>query len=245
MHSTIVCNTSKRGRRKWRNSCAIVQLCSTTAQLLRSSCASETWKTRESAWQPALYGNYCVAFCSYCVSSRGPFYSDPKTPPINKGAHTEYDIPPSYAHPIAPVAPHCEENALFDLPCPRSASCHSMIDRREKDTQSPKLLCFLCVTHVGPWTSWQCKTKHSIGWILSREWMITSRRVTNPIRKDTANFCKKHWVENPSTSYRFWIGKPTRCKNTPNIQNVRFPALCELGSYILAFSSELRARSNN
>ena len=70
-----------------RNSYAIVQLCSTVAQLLRNSCASKPWKTRGSAWQPIPYGNYCVAFRellrNYCVSSRDPFYSDPNTPPIN------------------------------------------------------------------------------------------------------------------------------------------------------------------
>ena len=79
---------SKRGRGKRRNSCAIVQLCSTIAQLLRNSCASKPLKTRGSAWQPASFGNYCVAFYelllrNYCVSSRDPFYSDPNTPPIN------------------------------------------------------------------------------------------------------------------------------------------------------------------
>ena len=37
----------------------MVQLCSTLAQLVRL----ETLKNRGSAWQPALYGNYCVAFC--------------------------------------------------------------------------------------------------------------------------------------------------------------------------------------
>ena len=46
---------------KNRNSFAIVQLCSTIAQ--RNSCASTPWKTRGTAWQPALYGNLCVCVC--------------------------------------------------------------------------------------------------------------------------------------------------------------------------------------
>ena len=75
---------SKRGRGKWRNSCAIVtqwcQWCPTIAQLLRNSCASKPWKTRGSAWQPALYGNYCVAFRELLRNCCATIASLPVTP---------------------------------------------------------------------------------------------------------------------------------------------------------------------
>ena len=62
------------------------QSCSAIVQPLRKSCASEhpekQKRERESAWQSAVYGNYCVAFCELVRSSRDPFYSDPNTPPI-------------------------------------------------------------------------------------------------------------------------------------------------------------------
>ena len=48
--------------------------------LLETIIVSKPWKTRGSAWQPAPFGNYCVAFCeplhNYRVSSRDPFYSE-------------------------------------------------------------------------------------------------------------------------------------------------------------------------
>ena len=61
--------------------------CATIAQQLHL----ETLKTKGSAWQPALYEIYCVAFLwtiaspfvNYCISSRDPFHSDPNTPPIS------------------------------------------------------------------------------------------------------------------------------------------------------------------
>ena len=76
---------SKRGR---RNSYAIVQLCSNIARLLRHSFESKLrklWKTRGSAWQPALYGNYCVAFCEllgWLLWTIASLLCDPFYPPI-------------------------------------------------------------------------------------------------------------------------------------------------------------------
>ena len=56
---------SKRGHGKWRNSCAIFTQYFNYVKLLRNYCARVAPRNpekqgKESAWQPALYGNYCV-----------------------------------------------------------------------------------------------------------------------------------------------------------------------------------------
>ena len=72
---------SKGGHGKWlRNSYAIFRWCSTIAQLLRNSCASKPWITRGIACQPALYGNYCVAFCELLHRLLWTIASLPVTP---------------------------------------------------------------------------------------------------------------------------------------------------------------------
>ena len=63
---------------------------SAIAQLLRNSCASKPWKTRESAWQPAFfYGNYCVAFCELLRGLLWTIASLPVTPQYPKTKNAE------------------------------------------------------------------------------------------------------------------------------------------------------------
>ena len=87
----------KRGRRKRRNSCAIVTQQFSYGQLLRNYCAivvpQNPRNEGEVPGNQLLLRTIALPFVSYCVTIAqllrlfpGPSYSDPKTPPIILGA---------------------------------------------------------------------------------------------------------------------------------------------------------------
>ena len=62
------------------------------------------------------------------------------------------------------------------------------------------------------------------------------------VRRSAELSCRTPKIENPSTSYR--IGKPTTCKNTPNIQNVGSPEIpLQIIPWILLAPKSLHAEN--